>query len=225
MELTTLSTGSRGNCYIIKSNNGRFCVLDCGIKFKDITSSPEFSGFKNCDFLFTTHSHHDHNASLEDFKLTGIEILSYENLVAGKLIKVGQWQIYPFVVEHNALNYGAIIYDTVENKKMVYATDFIKMPLIQGVDYWLYEINYDEFTVDKLIETKDLEELHVANNVKYHNSLESAIEYFSKLKQKPKLLVACHLSNIGGCDKNILQQMKPLVDKVEIATKNKTIKF
>ena len=169
--------------------------------------------------------HHDHNASLEDFKLTGIEILSYENLVAGKLIKVGQWQIYPFTVEHNALNYGAIIYDTVENKKMVYATDFVKMPLIQNVDYWLYEINYDEFTVDKLIETKDLEELHVANNVKYHNSLESAIEYFSKLKQKPKLLVACHLSNIGGCDKNILREMQPLVDKVEIATKNKTIKF
>lgn len=108
---------------------------------------------------------------------------------------------------------------------MVYATDFVKMPLIQGVDYWLYEINYDEFTVDKLIETKNLEELHVANNVKYHNSLESAIEYFSKLKQKPKLLVACHLSNISGCDKNILREMKPLVDRVEIATKNKTIKF
>ena len=57
MELTTLSTGSRGNCYIIKSNNGRFCILDCGIKLKDITSSPEFSGFKNCDFLFTSHIH------------------------------------------------------------------------------------------------------------------------------------------------------------------------
>lgn len=225
MELTTLSTGSKGNCYILKSNNGNFCVIDCGIKFRDITNSESFGGFNKLDFIFVSHAHHDHNASLEDFKRSGVDIISYENIVSNTPTKIGQWTIYPFPVLHNALNYGAIIYDNFENKRMVYVTDFIKMPLIQNVDYWLYEINYDEFTIDKLIETKDLEDLHIANNVKYHNSLENAVKYFSSLNNKPKLLIACHLSNIGGCDKNILQQMKPLVDKVEIATKNKTIKF
>lgn len=151
--------------------------------------------------------------------------MSYENIISNKTIQIGQWILYPFPVAHNALNYGIIIYDTFEKKKLVYATDFVSMPKIQNVDYWLYEINYDEFTVDKLIETQDLEELHVANNVKYHNSLESAVEYFSGINNKPKLIVACHLSNIGGCDKNIIRQMKPLCDRIEIATKNKTIKF
>lgn len=169
--------------------------------------------------------HHDHSLSLKDFALTGVEIVSYENITSNKAIQIGQWILYPFPVEHNVLNYGIIIYDTFENKKMVYVTDFVSMPKIQNVDYWLYEINYDEFTVDKLIETQDLEELHVANNVKYHNSLESAVEYFSGLNNKPKLIVACHLSNIGGCDKNIVRQMKLLCDRIEIATKNKTIKF
>lgn len=225
MELTTLSTGSKGNCYILKSSNGKFCILDCGIKFRDITSSQSFGSFSNLDFVFVSHAHHDHNASLEDFKRSGVDIVSYENISSNKSTKIGQWTIYPFPVIHNSLNYGAIIYDSFENKKIVYVTDFVSMPKIQNVDYWIYEINYDEFTIDKLIETKDLEELHIANNVKYHNSLESAVEYFSKLTTKPKLLIACHLSNIGGCDKNILNRMQTLCNKIKIAVKNKTIKF
>lgn len=225
MELTTLSTGSKGNCYILKSGNGKFCIIDCGIRFRDITSAESFGGFSNLDFVFVSHAHHDHNASLEDFKRSGVDIISYENIISNKTIKIGQWTIYPFTVVHNSLNYGAIIYDNFENKKIVYATDLVSMPKIENAEHWLYEINYDEFTVDKMIETKDLEELHIANNVKYHNSLESAESYFSSLNKKPKLLVACHLSNIGGCDKNILNKMKPLCDKISIATKGKTIKF
>lgn len=225
MELTTLSTGSRGNCYILKSSNGRFCILDCGLKLKEITSSSAFGKFMDCDFAFCSHEHKDHSLSLEDFEKSGIDCISYKNIQSGKTIKFGQWVIYPFPVAHNALNYGAIILDKSENKKIVYATDFVSMPKIQNVDYWLYEINYDEFTVNKLIDTQDLEDLHVANNIKYHNSLESAVEYFSGLNNKPKLVVACHLSNIGGCDKNILYKMKRLCDRIKIATKNKTIKF
>jgi ribonuclease BN (tRNA processing enzyme) len=225
VELTTISTGSKGNCYILKSNSGHFCILDCGIKMKDITNHKKFDGFINLDFVFVSHEHKDHSLSLKEFERSGVDCISYENITTGKTLKIGEWTIYPFPVQHNALNYGAIIYNSHEQKKIVYATDFVKMPKITNVDYWLYEINYDEFTVDKLIETKDLEDLHVANNVKYHNSLESAVEYFSGLEKKPKLVVACHLSNIGGCDKNILRSMRPLCDKVEIATKNKTIKF
>ena len=157
--------------------------------------------------------------------MSGVDCISYKSIVPRKKIEIGQWEITPFTVLHNAVNYGIIIYDKFENKKMVYATDFIKMPKIQGVDYWLYEINYDQFTIDKLIDTKDLDKLHIANNVKYHNSLEDAVEYFKSIKSKPKLVVACHLSNIGGCDKNILRDMKPLCNRIEIAKKNKTIRF
>ncbi len=57
MELTTLSTGSRGNVYLLQSSNGKFCVLDCGLKMKDITKSTAFNGFKNLDFVYCSHSH------------------------------------------------------------------------------------------------------------------------------------------------------------------------
>lgn len=55
MELTTLATGSRGNCYILSSISGKKCILDCGIKFKDITKN--IPTFKNVDFVYCSHSH------------------------------------------------------------------------------------------------------------------------------------------------------------------------
>ena len=225
MKLTTLSSNSKGNCHILKSSNGKFCILDCGIKFKDITSSKEFSSFQDLDFVFSSHIHLDHSKSLKDFALTGVEIVSYENIEPRKPINIGQWTLIPFPVLHNVPNYGLIIYDNYEQKRIVYATDFVKLPKIVNTDYWIYEINYDEFNVNKIIEKQEIEDLHIANNVKYHNSLESAIEYFSELGNKPKLIIACHLSNMGGCEENILREMQPLCDQIEIAKKNKTIKF
>lgn len=200
-------------------------MLDCGLKIQDITKSKDFDSFKNLDFVFCSHIHKDHSLSLEDFKLTGTECLWWENLTPNKKVEIGQWTVVPFPAMHNAINFGIIIHDNFENKTMVYATDFVKIPPIENVDYWLYEINYDNFTVDKIIENEDLENLHIANNVKYHNSLENAVAYFEALKTRPKLVIACHLSNMGGCADNIMYSMKPLCDRIEIAKKNKTFEF
>ena len=99
------------------------------------------------------------------------------------------------------------------------------MPLIQNVDFWIYEINYDNETIDKLIDNSDISTLHTANNIKYHNSLENAEQYFSSLNNKPKLLIVCHTSKLGGTEENIKQKMMPLCENVEIAKKSKIISF
>lgn len=225
MKLITLSTGSKGNCYILMSNNGKFCVLDCGLKLKSITSHPEFTTFADLDFMFSTHEHKDHSLSLEDFKLCGCEIVSYENADTTKNITIGQWRLRLFHVKHNAVNYGIIIHDTVENKTICYATDFIEMPKIKNVDYWLYEINYDDFTVDRIIESQDISKIHVANNIQHHNSLEYAEQYFTELGNKPKLIVACHTSNMGGTPERIKAKMKSLCDRIEVAKRDLVVEF
>lgn len=99
------------------------------------------------------------------------------------------------------------------------------MPKIQNVDYWLYEINYDEFTVNKIIDNQDISKIHVANNIKYHNSLENAETYFSGLGNKPKLVVACHMSQMGGLEDNIGKRMKDYCDTIVIAKKNLVVEF
>ena len=99
------------------------------------------------------------------------------------------------------------------------------MPKIENVDYWLYEINYDEFTVDKIIDNKDISKLHVANNIQFHNSLENSQIYFKSLKRKPKLIIACHTSNMGGTKEIIENGMKDLCDKIIVAKKNLIVEF
>lgn len=225
MELTTLASSSRGNCYILKSNTGRFCLLDCGLKFESITNSKYFSSFSKLDFVFVSHEHKDHSKSLIDFENSGVECLSYKNLLGVSRVVIGDWIICPFPVKHNVENYGAIIYNKLEDKKIVYATDFVEMPKIQNVDYWLYEINYDEFTVDKIIDSQDISKLHVANNIQWHNSLENALEYFKSLNNRPKLIIACHTSEMGGTKELIKKRLSKLCDRVEIATRNQVIEF
>lgn len=57
MKVVTLSSGSKGNNYILQSDNGKFCILDCGLKFEDITNSKYFNSFSKLDFVFCSHIH------------------------------------------------------------------------------------------------------------------------------------------------------------------------
>lgn len=219
MKLKVLSTGSKGNSYILTSSNGKYCILDCGISFNDIKKN--MTSFKDLDFVFTSHIHQDHSKALKDFELSGCKCISYKNITCTK-IEIGQWTLVPFRVIHNELNYGVIIYDSYENKKIVYATDFSSMPIIKNVDNWLYEINYDEFTVNKLVENGNF--LHLSNNIHFHNSLENAVKYFEKIG-KVNTLIACHLSNIGGTKERIENTMHNYAKHLYIAKKGEVIEI
>jgi transposase len=98
------------------------------------------------------------------------------------------------------------------------------MPKIKNVDCWLYEINYDEFTVDKIIDSQDISKIHVANNIQYHNSLENAERYFNELETKPEILIACHTSNMGGTPERIKDRMQKICNTT-VAKKGLKITF
>ena len=57
MNVITLSTGSKGNCYILKDCENNSIILDCGIKFEEITHHPEFPRFSKIEFVFVSHIH------------------------------------------------------------------------------------------------------------------------------------------------------------------------
>lgn len=58
MNLAVLGTGSSGNCVILTSEKtGHSIMLDCGLKFKDITHSQLFCGFEKLDCVVCSHIH------------------------------------------------------------------------------------------------------------------------------------------------------------------------
>lgn len=219
MTIKVLGSSSKGNSYIVKSENGKFILLDVGVNYNTITLDSEFTTFKDLDFVFVSHEHSDHNRSLKAFEDIGVDTITYKNIEPNKLISIGQWKIYPFKVIHNVENYGVIIHDTFENKKLVYATDFSKMPNIKGVDNWLYEINFDEETRIKNATRKETKNMtHLQNAYLHHNSLENAVEYFEK-NGRVKNLIICHLSRGNANLGRIIDNISAFSDNVYVAKK------
>ena len=214
MKIDCLATGSTGNCYIVTDSQGRSVILDCGIKFQEITHHKAFPKFINIDFVFVSHSHSDHNKALNEFKKTGCEIVSYETL-QNKVQnwKFGNWECITFPLPHNVPNWGIVIASEKTKEKLCYVTDFISAPKVEGVDYWLYEVNYIERFIDQMIdEDKDLRHLGFNN----HNSLENAVEYFNTIKTRPKKIFCCHSSGSHSIKKVVKEDLEPFADEVVV---------
>lgn len=229
MELSVIGSGSSGNCYILKADNGRCVILDCGLPFREITGSKKFCGFSKIDFVFTSHCHSDHNKSLKDFKKSGCEIVSYETLeqrvdyetLEQQIYKfnIGDWECTTFPVAHNVPCWGIILKFIPTNEKFCYVTDFNKMPIIEGIDHWLMEVNYSmgwiEYKAEHDIDINNKSYLH-------HHALEDTVEYFEKLRTRPKTITCCHLSSVNAMEGTIIKQLKPFADKINIAKKGET---
>ena len=73
MELITVGTGSTGNCYLLKRDNGHFIALDCGCPWKQVLVGCGFLP-SMIDFALVTHSHKDHSGYIRDFEKSGIDV-------------------------------------------------------------------------------------------------------------------------------------------------------
>lgn len=213
MKMTTIATGSKGNCYLITLNNGKTVVLDAGIKFENITSNPEFPKFSSISFIFITHMHNDHSKSMKNFEMSGCKMLTYEMLKDNvQHHSFDGLKIITFPLLHNCKNYGIVVKDDYET--FCYMTDFYKCPKLENVDHFLIEVNYIEEYIDEMIE-QDKELKHT--NFKFHHSLEATVEYFESLKSRPKSITCCHLGASHSIEKRIVEALSKYADKVEIA--------
>ena len=133
--------------------------------------------------------------------------------------KIQKWEFDNFEcltipVAHNVPNWCIVIKSKMTGEKLCYATDFCSMPRIEGINYWIYEVNYIEAYIEQMIEeNKELKHTNFNN----HNSLENAVEYFNTLKTRPKEIVCAHLSASNSIKSRILEAMQPFADKVSIA--------
>ena len=59
MQLITLGSSSKGNCYILQSSNGSCLVLEAGVSIKEVKKAVKFRLDKICGVL-VTHEHGDH---------------------------------------------------------------------------------------------------------------------------------------------------------------------
>lgn len=164
MELYTVGTGSLGNCYLLKRENGKYIALDCGCKWKDVLIGCKFRPI-DIEFALVTHSHRDHAKYVRDFEANGIEVST--ELVTKKIYKKGESaQVVAFEVPHDVKNYGYLI--RVDGRTIVYMTDFGYCRYTfksWNVDTWIIACNY--------LEAPDADEANYAHVVMGHSSLDT----------------------------------------------------
>ena len=145
MVLKVLSSGSKGNCYILADDHGKRLILDVGIQYKKILSGIDFN-LDSVVGVCVTHEHKDHSLSVNEFIIRGIPVYRPYAYEPGARPKAdfGDFHVQCFPLEHDVPCYGFLITHP-EMGKLVYITDTAYCKYrFKNLNHILVECNYDE---------------------------------------------------------------------------------
>lgn len=190
LDVKILGSSSRGNCYLLKTSNENL-LLECGVHYKDIMHSLNYDLSKIHSCL-VSHEHGDHSKTASKLAAKGINIYSsketlkalkleghrYKQLEVKKQVRLGEFTVMPFDVQHDSANpFGYLIYHK-EIGKILFVTDtyYVKYKF-KGINYFMIECNYDLDIVDSNIKKGKLNPIVRRRLLKSHFSLGNVKEF------------------------------------------------
>lgn len=236
MILHVVNSGSDGNCYLVRDDNGHYLVLDCGQKVKthDFLKVCNFD-ISPIDAVLYTHKHQDHLGHIRDFM--GIPLYGCEGLDSSvkvlpersiQFLPCG-WKVVPWSVPHTGndsqnVNCYAYYIESPSKHRMVYLTDFMYSPMTfknLKVQTILIACNHDD----------DIEEYD--NSAKFrhiltgHSSLK-VVKEIIRANQTDSLrnVILCHLSTENATPVKMLTEIYGIVNpnvRVSIARSGRKI--
>lgn len=228
IEITTLATGSKGNCYHITDGSTPI-LLECGIKFKEIQRLLNFqtSGIKGC---LLTHEHKDHCGGIKDVMKAGIDCYMskgtkeaigiqhhrMKTVESKKQFTLGTWTILPFDVQHDVSEpYGFLLVNQV-GEKLLFATDtyYIKYKF-KGLTHIMVECNYSLSVLNANIEAGTVPAVMKKRLLQSHFSLENVKEFFQANDlSKVQEIWLLHLSDNNSDEALFKKEIMELTGKV-----------
>ena len=155
MKIQMISTGSKGNSYLITTKENNYYSIDFGITLSKLK---KYVDIKELKAIFITHIHNDHILGLKNLKYD-IPIIAkgktkeylknnYSlNLLDDNINNFEDISFDFFELSHDVENYGIIIKDKIN--ELVYITDTGYIPqkyysLLKDKSIYLVESNYDD---------------------------------------------------------------------------------
>ena len=129
MEFYLLASGSKGNCFVLKTAATQI-VIDCGTTKTYLTRSFHMIGvdYLNTEALLVTHGHRDHTSQLKMFSnVQAYAAFRLENradqhwIVPYVPFQVGDLRVTPLPLSHDAENTVGYVLETAR-EKLVYIT-------------------------------------------------------------------------------------------------------
>ena len=189
LNIKTISTGSKGNCYLLSTENETL-ILDCGVPINDIKKALNFN-VSRISGVLSSHGHHDHCKSEQDLINMGIQVFNpYNEEIAVPLAtKCGPFLVQAFKLPHNKTpNYGFLI--TVEGQKILYMTDFEYCQYTfknQKINHILIECNYQNKYVDRGLANYE-------HKVRGHCELQTCSDFVeANMSDKLKTVLLLHM--------------------------------
>lgn len=228
IEIKTLATGSKGNCYYITDGHTPL-LLEAGINFKQIRQALDFNTSDIAGCLIT-HEHQDHCKGLNDVLKAGIDTymsagtkgaigVDHHRLktVQGlQSFKVGTWQIMPFDVQHDVSEPYGFLLANKAGDKLLFATDtyYIKYKF-KNVTHMLIECNYSKEILDRNIDEGITPKIMRKRLIKSHFSLENVKEFLkaNDLSQLQEIHLL-HLSDSNSDEALFKREIQELTGKV-----------
>ncbi len=191
IEIKTLATGSKGNCYHITDGSTPL-LLECGISFKQIQQGVNFET-SSLGGVLVTHEHKDHCKGVESVLYRGLDIymskgtqealqLQHHRIVtveSKQQFRVGTWTILPFDVQHDVNEPLGFLLQSDNGGKLLFATDtyYVKYRFT-GLTHIMIECNYDQQTLDDNVESGRIHPAMRKRVMRSHFSLENLLEFF-----------------------------------------------
>lgn len=221
MILHVISTGSKGNCYLLTDDQGRVIALDAGVSINGIVSALSHDTRK-FDGAIITHGHGDHSKAVKDLVKSGVPVYlsrgTFEevgNLGAilpvtsdGRfdVFKVGNWNIQPFSVQHDAADPVGFLLANFKGHKILYATDtyYLKYSFI-GLTHIIVECNYCTDILMHNIESGNISGARKNRLLHSHFSLENVLKFLkaTDLTHCVKIVLV-HLSDANSDAKKMV---------------------
>ena len=209
MEITSLASSSKGNCYIV--NDGKTnLMIEAGISLQQIREKGINPA--SIDGLLISHEHKDHckywyqlaayttiytskgtfenldnKDSLNSFKVRTVEV--------NKSFKLGSYIIYPFRTEHDAKEpFGFYIHSTKTNENLLFATDtYYINNRFDNLNYVMVECNYDREYLEK---NPNISKGRKLRTMRSHFEINNVLEFLNANDlSNVRLVYLMHLSN------------------------------
>jgi phosphoribosyl 1,2-cyclic phosphodiesterase len=217
MKLKVISSGSKGNCYLLQADSGSL-LLDVGVSPKHIHANVIL---KSLDACLVTHEHKDHSKSAQYLLSLGIPVFASDGTskaagLSGEFLRIAKseeagivrdWTIMPFAVQHDAAEpLGFFIRYEPTKETILYATDtFYLRYVFDSVNYWIVECNYDDEIVSEQIANEEIQERLMVRLNRSHMSTRRLIDtLLANDLTEARKIVLVHLSDSRSDEKRMV---------------------
>lgn len=224
MKLKVLGSSSRGNCYLLESDDS-VLAIEAGIPFREVKRALgwDITRLKAC---IISHRHGDHAAHMKDFLSAGVTVLALPDVFSHAGLKtrvcckevwpqrgyrIGTWAIIPFSVVHDVPCVGYII-EHPEMGRTVFVTDTMMLEYrIQRVNHYMVECNYADDVLQRNIDNGSVLPIMRERLHRTHMELETTKGIIAEADQSClETVVLIHLSDGNSDERRFVSEIQAI---------------